>query len=128
MKYNGYNIPDDVIDSYVDKLGCSIAEACDAWLCDNGKADSAEADAMTKKAQFAGVGKIVDADYKKGERKPKERKVDDDKLMIMEIINDAIHDNLDSGCVVRNAEKYIDFVYHGNHYTVNLVKHRKKGE
>lgn len=128
MKYNGYNIPDDVIDSYVDKLGCSIAEACDAWLCDNGKADSAEADAMTKKAQFAGVGKIVDADYKKGERKPKERKADDDKLMIMEIINDAIHDNLDSGCVVRNAEKYIDFIYNDNHYTINLVKHRKKGD
>ena len=90
--------------------------------------DADEADAMTKKAQFAGVGKIVDAEYKKGERKPKERKADDDKLMIMEIINDAIHDNLDSNCVIRNAEKYIDFIYNGNHYTVNLVKHRKKGE
>ena len=125
MKYKGYNVPDDIIDSYVDKLGCSIVEACDAWLCDNGKAVSAEADAMTKKAQFAGVGKIVDAEYKKANRKPRERKVDDDKLMIMEIINDAIHDNLDSNCIVRNAEKYIDFIYNDNHYTVNLVKHRK---
>ena len=125
MKYKGYNVPDDIIDSYVDKLGCSIVEACDAWLCDNGKAVSAEADAMTKKAQFAGVGKIVDAEYKKANRKPRERKVDDDKLMIMEIINNAIHDNLDSNCIVRNAEKYIDFIYNNNHYTVNLVKHRK---
>ena len=125
MKYKGYNVPDDIIDSYVDKLGCSIVEACDAWLCDNGKAVSAEADAMTKQAQFAGVGKIVDAEYKKANRKPRERKVDDDKLMIMEIINNAIHDNLDSNCIVRNAEKYIDFIYNNNHYTVNLVKHRK---
>ena len=30
MQYKGYNVPDDVIDSYVDKLGCSIVEACDA--------------------------------------------------------------------------------------------------
>ena len=128
MKYLGFDIPDEIIDNYVDKLGCSIVDAMQAYLFDTGKMDSAEADAMTKKAQFAGVGKIVDADYKKGERKPKERKVDDDKLMIMEIINDAIHDNLDSGCVIRNTEKYIDFIYHGNHYTVNLVKHRKKGD
>ena len=128
MLYKGFNVPDDVIDSYVDKLGCSIVEACDAWLCDNGKAVCDEQETMTKKAQFMGIGKVVDADYKKADRKPRERKVDDDKLMIMEIINDAIHDNLDSNCVIRNAEKYIDFIYHGNHYTVNLVKHRKKEE
>lgn len=128
MQYKGYNVPDDVIDSYVDKLECSIVEACDAWLCDNGKAVCDEQDAMTKKAQFMGVGKVVDAEYKKSERKPRERKVDDDKLMIMEIINDAIHDNLDSNCAVRNAEKYIDFTYRDNHYTINLVKHRKKEE
>lgn len=126
MKYKGFNVPDDIIDSYVDKLGCSIVEACDAWLCDNGKAICDEQETMSKKAQFMGVGKVVDADYKKTDRKPRERKVDDDKLMIMEIINDAIHDNLDSNCVVRNAEKYIDFTYRGNHYTINLVKHRQK--
>lgn len=126
MKYKRFNVPDDVIDSYVDKLGCSIVEACDAWLCDNGKAVCDEQETMTKKAQFMGVGKVIDADYKKADRKPRERKVDDDKLMIMEIINDAIHDNLDSNCVVRNVEKYIDFTYHGNHYTINLVKHRQK--
>ena len=133
MKYNGYNIPDDVIDSYVDKLGCSIAEACDAWLCDNGKADSAEADAMTKKAQFAGVGKIVDAEYKKGERKPKERKINVDKMAIINWIEWAltmnlVEENSDLNIVVRNAEKYIDVFYHGKSYTINLVEHRKKGD
>ena len=124
MKYNGYNIPDDVIDSYVNKLNCSIAEACDAWLCDNGKADSAEADAMTKKAQFAGIGKIVDADYKKSERKSRERKIDEDKQFIIRELIEAILPFADSA-EIRNAEKYIDFIYNGNHYTVNLVKHRK---
>ena len=127
MKYNGYNIPDDVIDSYVDKLGCSIAEACDAWLCDNGKADSAEADAMTKKAQFAGVGKIVDAEYKKGERKPKERKINVEKQYIINKLFDTLYGVADD-VTIRNGEKYIDFEYCGRSFTVNLVEHRKKGD
>ena len=125
MKYKGYNVPDDIIDSYVDKLGCSSVEACDAWLCDNGKAVSAEADAMTKKAQFAGVGKIVDADYKKAERKPRERKADEDKRMLIQVLLDCLMMTPDAECVnVVNLEKTIDFQYNGACYSVNLVKHR----
>ena len=125
MIFHGVNIPDNVIDEYVDKLGCSIEEACDAWLCDNGKATSAEADAMTKKAQFAGVGKIVDADYKKSERKPKERKVNVEKRYIIKHLYDVLYtfaDNLE----MRNDEKYIDFEYEDKSYTINLVEHRTK--
>ena len=125
MKYNGYVIPDEVIDAYVDKLGCSIAEACDAWLCDNGKSNSAEADAMTNKAQIMGVGKVVDAEYKKTERKPRERKINADKREIIQILDDALC-NLADNVVVRNAEKYIDFYYNDKSYTINLVEHRKK--
>lgn len=127
MKYNGYNIPDDVIDSYVDKLGCSIAEACDAWLCDNGKAVCDEQDAMTKKAQFMGVGKVVDAEYKKSERKPRERKIDEEKQLIMNRLWDALW-GISDEVIMRNNEKYIDFMYEGHNYTVNLVRHRKKEE
>ena len=132
MKYNGFDIPDEIIDNYVNKLGCSISEACDAWLCDNGKADSEEADAMTKKAAAAGIGKIVDADYKKTERKSRERKINEDKRTIIDILESAINDaamDFDfSEAIVRNPEKYIDFEYNGKSYTINLVEHRKKGE
>ena len=127
MKYLGFDIPDEIIDSYVDKLGCSIVDAMQAYLFDTGKMNSAEVDAMTKKAQFAGVGKIVDADYKKTERKPKERKIDEDKQFIIRELIEAVLPFADSA-EIRNAEKYIDFIYHDNHYTVNLIKHRKKGE
>ena len=128
MKYNGYNIPDDVIDSYVDKLGCSIAEACDAWLYDNGKADSAEADAMTKKAQFAGVGKIVDADYKKTERKPKKRKVNVEKRELIKMLAEACayYNQGPFEYYIDNPERNIQITYKGKSYTVNLVEHRKK--
>ena len=125
MKYKGYNVPDDIIDSYVDKLGCSIVEACDAWLCDNGKAICDEQDAMTKKAQFMGVGKVVDAEYKKSERKPRERKVNEDKQFIIKQIFSSIYTFADLANV-RNAEKYIDFELNGKSYTLNLVEHRKK--
>ena len=127
MQYKSYNVPDDVIDSYVDKLGCSIVEACDAWLCDNGKAVCDEQDAMTKKAQFMGVGKVVDAEYKKTERKSRERKVDEEKQFIIRELIEAVLPFADFA-EIRNAEKYIDFEYNGNQYTINLVKHRVKGE
>lgn len=130
MKYNGYNIPDDVIDSYVDKLGCSIAEACDAWLCDNGKADSTEADAMTKKAQFAGVGKIVDAEYKKGERKPRTKKINTEKRELIKMLAEACayYNEGPFEYYIDNPERNIKIIYKGKSYTVNLVEHRKKGE
>ena len=127
MKYLGFDIPDEIIDSYVDKLGCSIVDAMQAYLFDNGKIDSAEADAMTKKAQFAGVGKIVDAEYKKGEHKPKERKADEEKQFIIRELIEAVLPFADFA-EIRNTEKYIDFIYNDNHYTVNLIKHRKKGD
>lgn len=125
MQYKGYNVPDDVIDSYVDNLGCSIVEACDAWLCDNGKAVCAEQDAMTKKAQFMGVGKMVDADYKKAERKPREKKVNAEKRYIMKRVWDVLYSIADD-VTLRNEEKYIDFSYEGKNFTLNLVEHRKE--
>ena len=125
MKYCGFDIPDEIIDNYVDKLDCSIVDAMQAYLFDTGKMDSAEADAMTKKAQLAGVGKIVDADYKKADRKPKEKKADDEKQFIMKRLWDALW-GISDEVIMRNNEKYIDFVYEGHNYTVNLVRHRKK--
>ena len=124
MKYCGFDIPDEIIDNYVDKLGCSIVDAMQAYLFDTGKMDSEEADAMTKKAQLAGVGKIVDADYKKADRKPREKKVDDEKQLIMKRLWDSLW-GISDEVIMRNNEKYIDFVYEGHNYTVNLVRHRK---
>ena len=125
MQYKGYVVPDDVIDSYVDKLGCSIVEACDAWLCDHGKEINAEQDEMSKKAQFMGVGKMVDAEYKKAERKPREKKVNAEKRYIMKHIWDVLYSIADD-VTLRNAEKYIDFSYEGKNFTLNLVEHRKE--
>ena len=126
MKYNGYNIPDDVIDSYVDKLGCSIAEACDAWLCDNGKAENQEQKQLDR-AGAGKVGQIVKADYRKGERKPREKKANADKQRIIRIISDALYEISDD-ITVTNNEKYIKLMYNNAEYVINLTKTRKKNE
>lgn len=123
MKFQNFEIPNDIIDSYVDKLGCSIMEACEAWLCDNGHAVNQEQEEMSKKAQFAGVGKIIDADHK--QHKKPQKKADDDKKMIISALFEAIN-AISDGAAVRNDEKYIDFVLNNAEYTINLVKHRKK--
>lgn len=124
MVYKGFNIPDEVVDDYVDRLGCSIAEACDAYLCDNDKSVNAEQEQLTKQANVAGVGKMVGA--AKGSRPNRGKKApNEDKKCIIRELFGAI--SLISDVVeVKNDEKYIDFEYNGENYTINLVKHRKK--
>lgn len=55
------------------------------------------------------------------ERKPREKKIDEQKKKIIEIIAKALTDN-GYGAIITNVDKTIDF----DCYTVNLVKHRKK--
>ena len=125
MTYMGFNVPDEVIDSYVDKLGCSIAEAMQAYLFDEGKLDSEEEKQLTKQAAASGVGKIVGAAT--GTRPNRGKKVaNDTKIMVIQALFDAICTISDSATIT-NPEKYIDFVLNGENYSINLVKHRKKG-
>ena len=123
MVYKGVTLDDTLIDTYVDKLGCSIVEACDAILCDKGLSANEEQEALTKKAQFAGVGKIIKADHK--QHKTPTKKTDNEKKLIISALFEAI-DAISDGAAVRNDEKYIDFVLNGSNYTLNLVKHRKE--
>ena len=136
MLYKGFNVPDDVIDSYVDKLGCSIVEACDAWLCDNGKAVCDEQETMTKKAQFMGVGKVVNADYKKADRKPRERKPNELKEALIIALADflknecemVIHEDFVScdEVEITNKNRMIHFKIGEKEFELQLVEKRDK--
>lgn len=55
----------------------------------------------------------------KKEHKPREKKIDEDKKKIIEIIAKALTDN-GYGAIIVNVDKQIDF----GEFTVNLVKHR----
>lgn len=123
MNYKGHEISNELIQAYQTALKCSIVDACEMWLCDNGFNTNAEQEALTKKAQFAGVGKIVKADHK--QHKTPTKKADNEKKLIISALFEAI-DAISDSAAVRNDEKYIDFVLNGAEYTVNLIKHRKE--
>ena len=70
MKYKGFTIDDNKIDKYVDELECSIAEACELILEENGKIEESE---DTRKA-IAETTKNAPRRYEKGgNRKKTER-------------------------------------------------------
>lgn len=59
----------------------------------------------------------------KKERKPRERKVDETKKLILEAVKDIIHDDFDSEVTMEN-ETDIHFTYRSDKYSLKLTKHR----
>ena len=66
-----------------------------------------------------GIKNYVQTDVEKKAKKPREKKIDEDKKKIIEIIEKALTDNGYNAIIV-NVDKQIDF----GEFTVNLVKHR----
>ena len=62
---------------------------------------------------------------KQTERKPREKKVDETKKNLIEIVRSALFEN-EIYCEVTNDEKTIDFNLNGAYYTFTLTKHRDK--
>lgn len=57
------------------------------------------------------------------ERKPRERKIDEDKQFILLAVGDVLCEIADGDCP-RKGETEISFTYKGNAYTLKLIKHR----
>ena len=79
MKYNyngkNYNVPDEEIDKVMDKIDCSIAEACEMWLSDHDVIENEQVEELTKKATKNRItATIHNAKGEKKERKPREKK------------------------------------------------------
>ena len=64
----------------------------------------------------------------KTERKAREKKVNELKKTIIDIISDSLEKYfLDSATIsVRNDEKYIDICFDYRDFTINLVEHRRR--
>lgn len=62
-------------------------------------------------------------DNKKGKR-TRTIKPDEDKRHIIEVLREAIAENVETAEVV-NIERQIDFTFNGAEYSVTLTKHRK---
>lgn len=129
MKYKGHDIPDAEIDKMMDSLDISLEEACETILCDMGIEENETVEKLTAKAQKNRITNTIhDA---KGVKKPRERKENPLKKEIIDSIRyyfsdkNNINFTIDE-LIVRNDEKYIDFVSNGRSFTINLVEHRPK--
>lgn len=130
-KYNSkeYRIPDEVIDDMMEKLDCSLAEACEGYLFDHDLIKSEEEEKITEKVKKSGISRTIhQAKGEKKERKSREKKENPLKKEIIQAIFAGIAENInvDGEILITNDEKYIDFNVNGREFTVNLVEHRKK--
>ena len=131
MKYKGYEIPNAEIDKMMDTLDISLEEACETYLFDHDLVENEEVEEMTKKATKNRITSTIHgAKGEKKERKPREKKENPLKKEIIQTILNGMLEKypFPNWFVVKNDEKYIDFVIDGREFTINLVEHRKKKE
>ena len=123
MKYLGFEVDDNKIDEYIDKLGVSIAEACELILEEAGKLD--EPEEVTEAIKDA--EKNVKRRYERGEKKrkqtSKERKVDEVKGYLIGCTKTLL-EGLGATETAVKTETEISFQYQGANYTFKLTKHR----
>ena len=123
-----YNVPDEEIDTLIEKYDLSISEACELWLSDNDKIQNEVVEEMTKKATKNAVTQTIHgAKGEKKERKPREKKENPLKKQIISAILEGIK-GIDGKIDVENDEKYINLWVEGRSFTINLVEHREKKE
>ena len=122
MMYKGFDVNDEKIDEYVEKLDISIFEACDLILEEDGKIEeSTETKEAIKKAE-----KNAPRRYEKtGNRKKTEkvRKVDETKGKLLDKVG-ALMEDLGAVIINRKTETEITFTYEDATYTFKLTKHR----
>lgn len=109
------------VDELVETLGCSIKEAEEIIKAD------AEIDKGAKLFEQSQEQKASSKKYRQGERKPmvpnlpkKERKADNDKRKLVELIAAAVAMETENAPTVTNVERQIDFEFNGRKFRVVL--------
>lgn len=125
-KHNGktIRIPDKEITQSMKVLGLTKEEAIQMWLEDNGHEENAEQTALDAKAKANRVTATVHkAKGEAKEKKPRERKPNEEKRKIVEFLYQQIKGDFDSEEII-NPERQIDFHVGANHYSLTLTLHR----
>lgn len=109
------------IENYMKSLQISRAEA--EQLFEDDKVDfiGEEGEEMTKKAKE--VRRYEQADKPKSKKK-REVKLDEDKVKLINFLEQVLTDSDVLEVFVKNPQKEITFQYNGCEYSLNLVKHR----
>lgn len=115
------NIPDTEIENAMKVLDLTKEEAIQMWLEDNDYLKNEEVEELTTKAKANRRYEKSDAPRKKVS---KERKVDEDKAYLLQILIDAIKNEVPIASIKNEAE--FAFTYAERNYTVKLIKHNLK--
>lgn len=121
-------IPDDEIKRSMEFLGLSKSEAIQMYLEDEGYLDNPYVDELTAKAKEAKISHDAKSEKpRKNAGKPRERKPDEEKEKLIDILANAlIAEGFEAK--VTNKSKIIEFSIEDRHYKLDLIKNRPPKE
>ena len=121
---NGKNIriPDAEINKSMKILGLTKDEAVQMWLEDEGYLENEVVEELTAKAKENKVSREAKSDKPRKVVK-RERKPDEEKENLIEILSNCLKDN-GFEVNVTNKSKIIEFNVGENHYKLDLIKQR----
>lgn len=121
------NDKETAIQKYMASLEISREEAEQLWEDDQEDFIGDEGEEMTTKAKevMRTIHGAEDGAKKTKKNAPRERKANEEKRLLVTEIFNALSDIEGVEANITNLEKYVEFTYNGNHYTVNLVQNRK---
>ena len=108
------------MDKKFEKLVAEIMREAEA---DGEPVTKAEAEEMARMEMGAKADRRYEQSEVKKERKPKERKVDEEKGHILGCIKNLLV-GMHADILAVKTETEVDLIYNGNHYTAKLTKHR----
>lgn len=100
-----------------------IDDGTDDELCSY---DVIEVIKTEKNVKDTGADKNYTISETKKERKPRERKVDNEKALILDYLKKGLTLMTDSTTITTENEVKLHFPYNGSEYSVTLTKHRPK--
>ena len=113
------NIPDKDLENFKVKYNLSQDEAIQLWLEDN---DYLENEIVNELVEKTKGQRHFEKSGKERKNTPKERKIDEEKKILLDILIESIKSKANIDNIKNEAE--FSFNYCGNNYTVKLVKHR----
>lgn len=113
----------DLAKKYMEKLQISFEEAMQLVEDDADDFIGDEGEEMTEKAKEVTASEKSQSDNAKKKRKPKERKVDEEKGYILKTVSDVVAE-MGAESLSLKTETELSFIFNGNSYTLKLTKHR----
>lgn len=123
MKYKEFEVDDNKIDDYMEKLDISLAEACDLILEESGKLEEPEEVTEAIKNAEKNVKRRYEKSATDRKKSTKERKVDDTKKHLIDCTK-VLLEGLGATEAAVKTETEISFKFEGASYTFKLTKHR----